>query len=166
MKFPPIRQNAFNRLLHHITMSKIGLALFIPTAHHLDRVMLALTGGRYTSFGLFGGALVVMVGMTGAKSGLPRSLPLMAIPQGEDLLLIASNWGQARNPGWYYNLRANPRVTITYRGQTEAYLARELQGEAREQAFELAYQVYRGYRLYRVRAAPREIPVLRLSPLH
>jgi deazaflavin-dependent oxidoreductase (nitroreductase family) len=164
MQFPEIRQNKLQKFLHGIAMSKVGIACLSKTGHVLDRGLLALSGGRFTLFGLFGGALVVTVGMRGAKSGLPRSLPLVAIPQGQDLLLIASNWGQARNPGWYYNLRANPCATITYRGQSEEYTVRELKGAEREQAFALAYTVYRGYRLYRQTAAPREIPVLRLSP--
>jgi hypothetical protein len=45
-------------------------------------------------------------GRRGRRSGEPGTAPVMAVPDGVRFILIASNWGQQRHPGWYYNLRA------------------------------------------------------------
>lgn len=144
-------------------MTRLGSRLIAPIAHRLDGVILALSGGRHTAVSLLTGLPVLQVTMTGAKSGLPRTLPLVAIPDGPALILIASNFGRANHPGWYYNLRAHPRVTVTYRGQSCPYIACEITGPERERAFALADSLYAGYRLYRQRAAPRQIRVIVLA---
>jgi deazaflavin-dependent oxidoreductase (nitroreductase family) len=78
--------------------------------HHLDRPVLRLSRGRYSLTRLLAGLPVVTVTTIGAKSGQPRSLPLVALPDGEHVILIASNYGQKHHPAWYYNLRAHPEV--------------------------------------------------------
>ncbi len=102
---------------------------------------------------MLAGLPVVMVTTIGAKSGQPRSLPLVAIPDGENVILIASNFGQKHHPAWYYNLRAHPEVQLTYEGQTVAYTARETTGEERERCWQRAVDLYSGYPLYERRAA-------------
>ena len=81
-------------------------------------------------------------------------------------MIIASNFGQQRNPAWYYNLKANPQVTVTYEGQEREMLARELEGEEREKWFERGIEIYPGWVEYRERTAThRLIPVIELLPL-
>ena len=43
-------------------------------------------------------------------------MPLIGIPDGNDIVLIASNWGGASHPAWYFNLRAHPEVTVAFYG--------------------------------------------------
>ena len=86
--------------------------LLARTIHHIDRAVLRLSGGRTTAAALFSGLPVLAVTTTGAKSGQPRTVPLVAVPDGDRLILIASNWGQSRHPGWYYNMKANPAVRV------------------------------------------------------
>ena len=74
------------------------------------------------------GLPIVAVTTIGAKSGQPRSFPPVAIPDGGNVILIASNFGQHNHPAWYYNLRAHPEVQLTYEGKTVTYLARETDG--------------------------------------
>jgi deazaflavin-dependent oxidoreductase (nitroreductase family) len=107
---------------------------------------------------------VVTVTILGAKSGQPRSLPVVAIPDGEKVILIASNFGQKHHPAWYYNLQAHPHVHLTYNGQTVTYAARETTGEERERCWRRATDLYSGYPLYQRRAAGRRIPVMLLTP--
>jgi F420H(2)-dependent quinone reductase len=78
--------------------------------------------------------------------------------------LIGSNFGQKNNPGWYYNLKANPECEVQFRGRSEKYLARETVGEEREKYWQLAVSYYRGYEIYKTRAAHRQIPVMILEP--
>jgi deazaflavin-dependent oxidoreductase (nitroreductase family) len=162
MKLIAAQPNVIQRAIQKLAMTAWGSRMMAPSAHHLDRVILALSGGRQTLVSLSTGLPVIQVTMTGAKSGAPRTLPLVAIPDGETLLLVASNFGRAHHPGWYYNLRAHPCVTVTCRGETGEYIASEVTGAERERAFALADAVYAGYALYRKRAAPRQIHVMRL----
>ena len=134
--------------------------------HHIDRFVYRMTDGQHTAVNLLFGVPAVTVTTIGAKSGLPRSVPLIGIPDGENLILIASNWGQNRHPGWYYNLRKTPHVKVSLNGSEVDFIARELTGEERERYWEKAAAVYGGYDAYKRRVGEREIPVLILSPLN
>lgn len=80
------------------------------------------------------------------------------------MIVIASNWGGERNPGWYYNLRTKPACEVTVNGERRRYVARELEGEERARAWERSAAIYPGYNAYRRRAAHRTIPVIALEP--
>lgn len=137
--------------------------LYARTLHHLDRVVYKLTRGRATFVSLVTGLPIVMLTTTGAKTGRRHTLPLVALPDGDRLVIIASNYGQQRNPAWYYNLRADPRVTITFAGATRPMAARELEGEERERQYARGIDIYPGWTQYRKRAH-RRIPVIELTP--
>lgn len=72
--------------------------------------------------GPFEGASMLLLTTTGAKSGQPRISPLVYTTDGDAMLIIASKGGAPTNPDWFYNLVANPIVTIE-RG-TEQFQAR------------------------------------------
>jgi deazaflavin-dependent oxidoreductase (nitroreductase family) len=91
-------------------------------------------------------------------------VPLLGIPDGEKLIIIASNWGQGHHPGWFYNLRANPEVLVEHEGETRACTAREVKGLERQRCWQLAIQYYPGYEAYKKWANGREIPVVLLAP--
>ena len=131
--------------------------------HRLDGAALRLSGGRTTASALFTGLPLITLTTTGAKSGQPRRVPLVAIPDGARLILIASNWGQARHPAWLHNIRANPAVLVS-RGehQSRPYVARELAGAERAAAWARAVALYPGYAGYAARAG-REIGVVVLE---
>jgi deazaflavin-dependent oxidoreductase (nitroreductase family) len=108
---------------------------------------------------------IVQLTTTGAKSGVRRTLPLVAIPNDDGWVVIASNFGQPRHPAWYFNLKANPQVTVSFEGRSTEMIAQELEGEERERWFERGIQMYPGWTSYRERtAAYRRIPVIRLRP--
>jgi deazaflavin-dependent oxidoreductase (nitroreductase family) len=81
------------------------------------------------------------------------------------MVIIASNYGQRRNPAWYYNLRANPHVTISFGGAMREMVAQELEGEERERQYARGIEVYPGWTQYRERASNRRIPVIELTPV-
>jgi deazaflavin-dependent oxidoreductase (nitroreductase family) len=140
--------------------------LYAPTMHHLDRVVHRATNGRSTFTSWVTGLPVIQVTTTGAKSGARRTIPLVAIPHDDAFVIIASNFGQERHPAWYYNLKANPQVTVSFDGQTQEMRARELEGEERERWYERGIQIYPGWTSYRERTAPhRLIPVFDLVPV-
>ena len=157
----------------HTAMIKIGSSppgawLFARIGHHIDRFVLRRTNGRTSLTNLLSGAPIVNVTTTGAKSGLPRTLPLTAVRdpnQPENLALIASNWGQGPNPSWYYNLKANPRATCMLEGQEAAYHAHEAAGAEYTRYWELAAAIYQGFPKYQERNSHRQIPIMVLTPI-
>ena len=86
------------------------------------------------------------------------------LPHGDQIILIASNFGRSVNPAWYANLKANPDVIVTYQGQSAPYVASEAQGKQRDVFWRIAVECYRGYEAYRKRAGTRRIPVILLTP--
>ncbi len=131
----------------------------------LDGITLRLTRGGCTATAFLTGLPVVFLTTTGARSGLPRTVPLVGMRAGETLIVIASNFGSSRHPAWYFNLRAQPQVLVAEGGVTRPYRAREAQGEEREAYWRRAVEIYPGYEAYRRRAGGRRIPVIVLEPL-
>ena len=158
------RPNAVQQFLQFIPKSKPGAWFSARTLHHFDRPLLRMTHGRHSLTSLMSGLPVVTVTTLGAKSGQPRSLPLIAIPDEGNVILIASNFGQHHHPAWYYNLRAHPEVQLTYEGQTVTYLAHETDGAERERCWQRAVDLYSGYANYKQRAKHRQIGVFLLTP--
>ena len=141
--------------------SKRGLALWRKFAAPIEAPLMKATRGRVKlSFTL----PVVVLTSVGARSGERREIPLAYFTDGDDVILIASNFGRAYHPAWYLNLKANPDVVVTYKGQTKPYLAREAQGEERNLCWQKALDCYPGYDLYQKRAGSRRIPVVLLDP--
>jgi F420H(2)-dependent quinone reductase len=105
---------------------------------------------------------LILLTATGAKSGLQRVYPLMAVPNGENYIAVASKGGAPKNPEWYHNLMAHPAVTVEDGKETFAATARLLSGAKREQAFAKAASVFSPYREYQKRTE-RQIPVFLLE---
>jgi deazaflavin-dependent oxidoreductase (nitroreductase family) len=73
---------------------------------------------RSTSDWAFAGRPLLLLTTTGARSGQPHTSPMMYIPEGDRLLVIASNIGAPRHPDWYRNLVAHPNVTVEVGDET------------------------------------------------
>jgi deazaflavin-dependent oxidoreductase (nitroreductase family) len=131
--------------------------------HRIDRATWRLTGGRALFSALISGLPVLQLTTRGARSGLLRTLPLLGIPDTDAVVVIGSNYGQHRNPGWVFNLRAHPAARMRFEGREREVVARELTGAERDDAYERGIAVYPGWIAYRRRAAPRVIPVFRLE---
>ncbi len=156
--------NWLQKINTRIAMSAVGARLLARTMHHLDRVVLRLGNGRFTAATLLTGLQILSLTTTGAKSGQPRTVPLVAIPYSDNrLIVIASNWGQTKHPAWYHNLVAHPQVTVTRDGRTQPYLARETTDADRDACWQAALQTYPGYAAYKQRTE-RQIPVIVLTP--
>ena len=88
------RPNILQKSVQRIAASSLGAKVLVPTLHHMDRFVLLASGGHATATGLLTGVPVVTLTTIGAKSGQVRSVPLAGIPDGDKLVLIASNLGQ------------------------------------------------------------------------
>ena len=62
--------------------------------------------------GQFAGVPLLLLTTTGAKSGEPRTRPLVYLSEGGRIYVFAGNRGAPTNPGWYHNLVAHPDVTV------------------------------------------------------
>jgi deazaflavin-dependent oxidoreductase (nitroreductase family) len=131
----------------------------------LDNTVWRMTRGKATFTSWLADLPVAWLTTTGAKSGVQRTSPVVAIPTGDGkLIVIASNYGQQHNPAWYHNLRKNPRTRVLFDGVEREMVARELEDEAeRARWYERGIEIYPGWVQYRKRA-PRRIPVIELTP--
>jgi deazaflavin-dependent oxidoreductase (nitroreductase family) len=129
----------------------------------LDRIVYRLTSGRATMTSWLADVEMTMLTTTGAKTGVPRTHVVFGMADGERMLVVASNYGRQHHPAWYYNLKANPRASIEFRGVAREVFAHELHGDERERYYQRGVEVYPGFTLYQ-RRTRREIPVLALDP--
>ncbi len=131
----------------------------------IDRAFYRLSRGHTTFSAWVSGLPVVMLTSTGARTGKPRTVPVLGLPDGNRLVVIASNYGRPSNPGWYHNLQAHPRAVVSWQGSSIQVQARELTGEERQLHVTRGLKTYPWWGQYHRRAAPREIPVIMLEPL-
>ena len=136
------------------------LSILLP---RLDPPVIYLSRGRTSLTTLLTGLPVVILTTRGRRSGQPRRHTLVGIPDEGKIILIASNFGRPAHPGWYYNLRADPRAQLSLDGHTYRCLARLASGVEREEYLHRAEGIYPGFRAYQQRAAPREIGVFVLE---
>jgi deazaflavin-dependent oxidoreductase (nitroreductase family) len=132
------------------------------TLHRVDRVVYRRTGGRKTFASWLSGLDVVMLTTTGARSGRQIASPILGFPDGDDIVVVASNYGQAHHPGWYFNLRAHPRAQVAVGGVEHDVEAEEIDGAERDHWLAIATEQYPGFPVYVRRAAPRRISLFRL----
>jgi deazaflavin-dependent oxidoreductase (nitroreductase family) len=146
--------------------SILPMSLVPPRAlPRLDREVFRLSRGRTTFSAWVSGLPIVMLTTTGARTGQPRTLPVLGLPDGDRLVVIASNFGRPQHPGWYYNLRAYPYAVVMWKGSAIKMLARELNGDERERYLVRSHETYPWWEPYHRRAAPRRIPLIMLEPL-
>jgi deazaflavin-dependent oxidoreductase (nitroreductase family) len=153
-------------LVHKLTSTQLASWFFARTLHHIDGVFLRLTDQKATLTGILAGLPTVILTTTGAKSGLPRTVPLVGLHDPSDpsqIALIASNFGQSHHPAWYHNLTANPQATCQVDGQTDSYLAEEVHGTVYDSIWQAAEKTYLGYTKYKERAVNRHIPIMILT---
>lgn len=120
-----------------------------------------LTRGRM--MGKVGRAPVLLLTTTGRRSGQQRTAPVVYVADGERLIVIGSNAGNARTPAWSLNLQVNPGAEVDVYGARRRVRARVVEGEERERCWRAANAEYGGFDDYEVRTS-RDIKVFVLEP--
>ena len=142
--------------------TRVGGWLFINVFPAIDRWLIPRTGGRLK---VALGQPILLLHTRGAKSGQPRTTPLLYTPHDEGFVVVASKAGAAHNPAWYYNLRAHPdAVTVELGGRHIAVRPRVVDEPERSELWERVNDNYDGYDTYEQRARGRVIPVVLLEP--
>lgn len=157
--------NAFRRLARKLSATAPASWLLSHTLHRVDKLVFRLTEGKHTFSSLVTGLPVIMLTTTGARSGQARTVPVLGLPDGDRVAVIASSYGQSpRRPAWYHNLRAEPEAKATIRGVEHRVLAYEAAGDERDRLWHKALEIYPGFADYQQRTAGRQIPIMVLSP--
>ena len=120
------------------------------------------TRGRL--LGTLDGAPLLVLHHTGAKTGARRQNPTVHMPDGENLVIVASIGGNPKNPAWYHNLRAHPdEVEVDVRGGSRPVRARQATPEEAAELWPRLFKTYPPFKTY-VTRTDRELPVMILEP--
>ena len=108
------------------------------------------------------GAKTLLLTTRGRKTGEPGTAPLIYESSPTGYVIVASNGGAQKHPGWYRNLLREPHVEVQVEGDVFPAQARTATGEERAELWRLAAQQWPPYDDYQTRTG-REIPVVVLE---
>ena len=155
--------NPVQRALQSVVASKGGAWVFARVLPKLDTGIQKLTRNRHTAPSLLAGLPVVDLTTTGRKSGLPRTNHLIAIPYGDTLALLGTNFGQPGTPAWVFNLEAEPAATLSYRDRSLEVVARLANADEQAAVLSESEKWYVGYRKYQTRITGRRLRIFLLE---
>jgi F420H(2)-dependent quinone reductase len=101
---------------------------------------------------------IVLFTTTGAQSGKARYVPLMRVEEDGKYVMVASKGGDPKHPSWYFNVKANPAVTVQDGDKVTSGTAREIDGAERERWWKVAVEAYPPYAEYQTKTT-RQIPL-------
>ena len=105
---------------------------------------------------------VMLLTMTGAKTGRTLTRPLVYSRDGDRIVIIASFAGAEHNPPWYHNLVANPVATVELGADKFQVRATVTSGEERQRLFDRQAEQMAIFKDYQKKTT-RQIPVLALT---
>jgi len=118
------------------------------------------TGGREANTLRDTGRPIAIFTTRGAKSGKIRKFALMRVEHDGAYAMVASQGGAPSHPSWYYNVKAHPDQLMVQDGpEPFDAVARELEGEERQEWWDRAVAAYPPYAEYQKRTE-RLIPLL------
>ena len=157
------RPTFIQRSIQAFASTRAGAWVFSRVLRHLDDVVVRVSRGRTSAPELLAGLPVLDVTTTGRRSGLPRTSHLIAVPYGEALALLGTNFGQPSTPAWVLNVEADPRVTLRHHGTTIEARARPATDQEREEVLAASESVYAGYVAYQRRITGRRLRIFVLE---
>jgi deazaflavin-dependent oxidoreductase (nitroreductase family) len=110
------------------------------------------------------GKPVVILTTRGARSGKLRKAALMRVEHEGSYAVVASMGGAPKNPVWYFNAVAHPRVELQDGPARQDMVARELSGDERAVWWQRSVAAFPNYADYQKRTE-REIPVFVVEPV-
>jgi deazaflavin-dependent oxidoreductase (nitroreductase family) len=148
MRLPNIRpgNSLGHRVVTRIASTALGITVIRKVGPRIDPTLIRLSH-------------------TGARTGVTRTTPIVYFTDAGRVIVIASNFGARTNPAWYYNIKANPEVTLLGRGFRGSFLAEEVVGPERDRLFHFAAGASSPYDHYQQSAAARPIAVIAFRPV-
>jgi len=157
-----VRIGPLTHLMRLLGRTAAFSALYRRVGPRIDPRIARIRQGRLMA-ALYGFPVLVL-GTTGARTGQPRSSALLYVRDGDDVVLIGTNFGQPRHPAWTANLLAEPEVVVDI-GPERLHCRADLVDVAEWQrlfpAFVSMYPGYANYLERRVGLTPR---MFRLRP--
>jgi deazaflavin-dependent oxidoreductase (nitroreductase family) len=145
-----------------LARTRLGGWLFINVFPVIDRWLMPLTRGRLK---VAMGQPILLLHTRGARSGQPRTTPLLYTAHGDGFVIVASKAGAEHHPAWYHNIRAYPdEVAVEIGGRRIQVRPRVVDGAERAELWQRVNDNYNGYETYQGRAGGRVIPVVLLEP--
>jgi deazaflavin-dependent oxidoreductase (nitroreductase family) len=158
---PQREKTGIDRIMQALARSRVGGWLFVNVFPILDRRLIPLSRGRLK---VAMGQPILLLHTRGARSGEPRTTPLLYTPYGDAFVVVASKAGAPHHPAWFHNLLAHPDdIAIEVAGARRPVRGRVVDGPERAQLWERVNDNYNGYGVYQTRAAARTIPVIVLE---
>ena len=139
---------------------------WVPAPQTIKRIDKIHTFLYAWTWGIVGGRLdgldILLLTTTGKKTGRARRVALPFFRDGERYLLVASFGGNPKNPAWFSNLVADPRVQVQHGRQRWSARAEVPEGAERERLWAAITREFPRYAAYETKT-PRQIPVVVLS---
>ena len=144
------------------------MAEYIPPAMDWVREQVELyegSGGTEGNTLRDTGMPCIIVTHIGNKTGALRKIPLMRVKVDNSYVLIGSSGGSPKNPGWVYNLRANPDVEMRDKTEVFKMCVREVtDDQERKRLWDASVKAYPPYNEYQAKTS-RKIPVFIAEPI-
>ena len=134
---------------------------FLKVFSSLNAKIYRWSGGRLMT--KLGGLDVMLVTMTGAKSGKTRVIPLMHVPYKDGVIIVASQGGAPKNPVWFNNLVVHPDIEVQFKSKKMKLRARRADDEEKAAVWPTCVEHYPDYAAYQERT-DRNIPVFIAEP--
>jgi F420H(2)-dependent quinone reductase len=116
-----------------------------------------------SSKGRIGGRLanspVLLLTTTGRRSGKQRTVPLLYLPDGRNVVLVASNGGAVRHPNWWLNLQNTTEAWIQIKHSRRRVKAEQASAAEKQRLWPRLTAMYPGYQRYQ-EITNRDIPVV------
>lgn len=128
----------------------------------VERLLRWVSGNRIGVLDL-AGLPTIRVTVPGRKTGIPRTCTLQAIPDGDVLLVVGSNWARTENPAWSANFLAANHVTVQRRAERFTATVRLLTGQDRQQAWDRILDFWPNYQIALDHAHGREFRLFALT---
>ncbi|MGH2637124.1 MAG: nitroreductase/quinone reductase family protein [Actinomycetota bacterium] len=119
-------------------------------------------GGKVGGF--FEGATLLVLHTKGAKTGLPRTVVLDCLPDGDRFVVFGTKGGSPTEPHWVRNVLADPSPSIEFETRTIPVRAVEITGPERDEVYARQVERRPGFAEY-PRTTSRVIPAVALEPV-
>ncbi len=136
--------------------------LTLKTMNAVHRVVLKVSFG-HVGWGAWNMPVLELTTI-GRKSGKPRSVMLTSpLQEGSTIVIVASRGGDDQHPAWFLNLRDNPDVEVTMKGEKRPMRAHVADADERARLWPLVTKDHQNYAGYQTKT-DREIPLVLLDP--
>jgi deazaflavin-dependent oxidoreductase (nitroreductase family) len=109
------------------------------------------------------GKPTLLLSVTGRKSGLIRTTPLVYFEDGGNYVVVGSDGAARRDPQWWKNLQENPQATVRVGRDKFSVRASLATGDERDRLWEIATTTLPAWAEYQTQTE-RILPLVVLTP--